>query len=203
MFKGQQEILTPIILMGITVAVISSVYFWGVPLIEKNKDSLYLRKSEIFMNELSDEIKYVANNGGREEINFNVPGNLRFFPDENYIEMNITTDGTIYSSKGEIYFVMTSGNIVSGSPIGVWGKDEPFILKAYTKNIGDKYMTSYNLQFIPICSGSRCYMIDLEGNRFVVGGNHKIIIENIGTEGPSVDNNGHEVTYSKIKISFL
>ncbi len=200
--KGQQEVLTPVLLTGIMIAIVASVYFWGMPLINKNKDTLYLKKSEIFMNDLADEIKYVASNGGREEITFDIPGTFRFFPDDNYIEMNITTDGTIYSSNGELWFVMPSSNVMNGE-YGVWGKDEPYELSAYTRPLENKYMTSYHLRTIPLCSGSRCYEIDLVGNKFTVGGgNHKIIIESNGITEPQVIN-GNEFTYSRIKISFL
>ncbi len=194
--KGQQEVLTPILLTGIMIAVISSVYFWGMPLIEKNKDAIYLRRSETFMNNLADKIKYVAANGGREEIIFNLPGSVRFLPDENYIELTLKTDGTIYSTGGDIYFTLTS------TTPGILGKDEPFILKAHTSRLNKNYLTSYSLQSIPLCSGTRCYEIDFEGKPFEIGsGNHKIVIENVGMTGPVVSQ-GYEYTYSNIKISF-
>ena len=35
--KGQQAI-SVILLTGILIVTVSSIYFWGIPLIEKNKD---------------------------------------------------------------------------------------------------------------------------------------------------------------------
>lgn len=192
--KGQSEALTPILLTGIMIAVVSAAYLWGMPLIQKNKDTVYLKRSETFMNELSNKIKFVANNGGKSTIYFNIPGTFRFFPDQDYIEINLTTDGTIYSVGGTVYFVGNSDNS------NIWGVDEPYTLHERTNMIGKKYMTSYVFQTIPLCEGSRCYKIDLVGNTLSVGPNHQITIENVNTK--TEVNNGVTITLSEIKLSF-
>jgi len=192
--KGQNEALTPVIITGIMIAVVASAYLWGMPLIQKNKDSIYLKQSESFMYELGDKIKFVANNGGKETITFNIPGTLRFFPDQNYIGINITTDGTIYSI-GSALFV---GPL--DPTAGTWGVDEPFIIKETTTRVGKKYATAYAFQTIPLCNENRCYEINLDGKEFATGNGHEIYIVNEGTSTQVID--GKTYTYTKIKISF-
>ena len=67
--KGQQAI-SVILLTGILVVTVSTIYFWGIPLIEKNKDIALQENAENFMRNLAERVKYVANNPGREQIRF-------------------------------------------------------------------------------------------------------------------------------------
>ncbi len=203
--KGQNQALTPILITGIMIAVVSTAYLWGMPLIQKNKDTVYLKRSEAFMNDLSNRIKFVANNGGKSVVYFNIPGTFRFFPDQNYVEINLTTDGTIYSVGGTIYFV--GSKTIPTNGYGVWGSDDPYVLHESTRMVGKKYMTSYVLQTFPLCEGARCYEIDLTGKSFSVGPNHQITIENVGTDTEVANNipgipDGSTITISEIKLSF-
>src|SRR3989344_9317294 len=97
--KGQQAI-SVILLTGILIVTVSSIYFWGVPLIQKNKDVALLENSETFMLNLAESIKYVANNPGREQVRFNVDGVMKF--ESGSIELQVETGGTIYEAGGFI-----------------------------------------------------------------------------------------------------
>src|SRR3989338_6960866 len=85
--KGQQEALSAILISGILIGVVGSVYFWGVPLIQKNKDISILESSEAFVRGLDVKIKSVANNGGRDQMSIPVPGIVTF--DGKMITMSI------------------------------------------------------------------------------------------------------------------
>ena len=98
--KGQQEALSAVLISGILIGVVGSVYFWGIPLIQKNKDVSLLENSEAFMQTLDSKIKAVANNGGRDQIVISVPGLVRF--DGEIVEFSIETEGTIYATDEEI-----------------------------------------------------------------------------------------------------
>ena len=64
--KGQQQVLTILLITLVLVAIVGSVYFWGLPLIQKNRDITVLKKAEDFMMNLNNKIKYVANTQSRK-----------------------------------------------------------------------------------------------------------------------------------------
>jgi len=176
--KAQQEILTPVLMMGILIAVIGSIYLWGIPLIQKNKDITTLEKTEDFMKNLNNKIKNVANTGGRDQIMIDVSGTLTFDPTANSISVETKTKGTIYSVGGRVPFVRNM------SETGIWGKDEPEVLYAESRKIGENYLTVYNLTYRQLNALGASYKIILDGVTQSSGQNHNIIIEN---RGSSVD----------------
>lgn len=138
--KAQQQVLTPLLIILIMIAIVSSVYFWGVPLIEKNRDITILRKAEDFMKNLNEKIKYVANTRSRESIEIEV-GTLTFDPSAHSIKLEVDTKGTIYSVGGDVYFVRNVNET------GVWGRDEPELLWVRSIKVGNGFHTIYNLRY--------------------------------------------------------
>jgi hypothetical protein len=181
--KGQQEALTAILITGVLIGVVGTVYFWGVPLIEKNKDVSILENSEFFMKNLNERIKYIANNGGKDQIKVTVPGIIRFSSDKT-IELAADTKGTIYNVNAEIPL---GKNTECYPTDGIWGLDDMEIICVKSVKIGEtSYNTTYYLSYRNLTSGSKKYVIDLTGNPGFAGEEHFIGVENKGT---SVDAN--------------
>ena len=98
--KGQQDILSTIIISGILIGVVGSVYLWGVRMIQKNQDISTLRTAEDVMRESNDKIKFVANNGGKDRVRIAVPGILS--TDNGQLTLAVDTQGTIYAAEADV-----------------------------------------------------------------------------------------------------
>lgn len=178
--KGQQEAVSVVLITGILIGVVGSVYFWGLPLIQKNKDITVLKDSERFMGSLDDKIKSVANNGGRDQILIDVPGILVFDPQSNppELRLRIDTQGTIYDTGGWIPL----GRNDCSKTTGDWGTDEPSTLCVKSEGEKDKYFTTYRLEYLILKgTGAENYVILLSGSQASGGEGHKVVMENTGS----------------------
>lgn len=179
--KGQQQIVSAVLLTGVLVTIVGSVYMWGIPLIEKNKAVDILHNSEDFMERLNDKIKFIANNGGQDRMTFNLPGTIVFDPNnkEKSIHVVVRTEGSIYSTGGKIPL---SRNI--STKTGKWEEDEPegmFVVSNKTSE--DNYLNTYGLFYRPLeKKNGEKYLINLTGATASAGKEHDIVIENRGTE---------------------
>ncbi len=176
MAKGFQA-LSAILITGIMLGVVGSVYFWGLPLIEKNRDISTLENSERFMKELNSKIVYIANHGGRDRFQISVPGTVKFDSAANAITLEIETKGSIYI-PGLIPLGRNSCTIVNG----VWGSDESSVLCVDTRQIDDKMQHSYILRFITLdTAGVQSYKIELTGETDTGSEQGTIVIEGKGS----------------------
>lgn len=180
--KGQQEILTPLLFTGILIAVVGSVYFWGVPLIQKNQDITVLHKAEDFMKTLNEKIIKVANTEGSEKITISA-GTLYFDPTDTglgtgtgKLTLKLTTKGTIYSTGQWIPFVRNTDCQPDNCLMGI---HEPQLFFAESTDIDGAYATVYTLSYRKLKNpqNSNTYQINLTGMRGGGGENHDVIIE--------------------------
>jgi hypothetical protein len=72
MNKGQVSILGVVILTGIVMGLVSATYVWAGPLITKNLDKTNVNNVLTFMNNLNEDILYVASTGSSRVINTNL-----------------------------------------------------------------------------------------------------------------------------------
>ncbi|MFA5743763.1 MAG: hypothetical protein WC936_02965 [Candidatus Nanoarchaeia archaeon] len=72
MNKGQVSILGVVILMGIVMGLVSATYVWAGPLITKNLDKANVNNVISFMNDLNDDILYVASTGSSRIVESNL-----------------------------------------------------------------------------------------------------------------------------------
>ena len=207
--KGQQEALSAVLISGIMIGVVGSVYFWGVPLIQKNKDNSLLETSESFMSDLDAKIKFVANNGGRDSVVINVPAIVRF--DGQSVELSIDTEGTIYAANAEIPLGRSSTSSLKqdttvSPPVyyGVWGIDDPVLFNVKSTEVSEgRYNTRYRLQYIELRNDktTKDYKIALTGSGSSGGEGKTIIIESSGDNSNIV--NGRTLISSLVKISIV
>ncbi len=208
--KGQQEALSVVLISGILIGVVGSVYFWGIPLIQKNKDVSLLESSEAFMRQLDIKIKSIANNGGRDQINIPVPGIVNF--DGKIITLSISTDGTIYAADAQIPLGRNTDSTLNidltdpTNPIkyGVWGVDEATLLNVISRKLSeDSYRNDYTIEYVELRNSRmlRDFMIALTGSPSSGGQDKTIIIENIGDS--NTVKNGRTLISSNVKISII
>lgn len=177
MKKGQQEVLTSILITAILVGIVSAVLFWGLPLIQKSRDASTLENAEEFIKKLSGKIKFVANNGGKDQLIITVPGTVRFA--EGNIQLSVSTQGTVYSTDAEIPL----GRNECSRLEGMWAIHDPEVLCLTSKQIDtSKYLTTYRLGHILLrTEGIASYKLVMVGQEAVSGEGHTIIFENSGT----------------------
>ncbi len=180
LMKGQQEAIAVILISGILIGVVGSVYFWGVPLIQKNKDIAILENSEKFVRNLNDKIKFVANNGGRDQLRLDLPGVVKFDPQQDYIQFIVDTKGTIYAVDAPIPLGKNAGCLLTG---GVFGINDPETICVESSKISqDAYKTSYTLRYVNLKNTdlNRYFLINLTGAMNVGGESSTIVFENKG-----------------------
>ena len=207
--KGQQEALSAVLISGILIGVVGSVYFWGIPLVQKNKDISLLETSESFMRQLDDKIKSVANTGGRDQLVVNVPGVLKF--DGSMLDLSIETEGTIYATDAQIPLGrgVTSNlktDISANPPVqyGVWGTDDTVLFNVISNKISqNKYKNDYKLEYVQLRNQAtlRDFQIVLTGQPTAGGLQRTIVIESAGDAQTLV--NGRTLISSNVKISIV
>lgn len=175
--KGVAEALSAVIMTGVLIGVVGSIYFWGLPLIQKNKDISTLYSAERFMNELSAKITDVANSPGRQKLTINVPGILNF--DGTQFQLTVRTDGTIYSTEG----VIPLGRNECSPDKGVWGIQDYATVCSSSKKADDKFDTVYTLKFIQLDTnpGIDSFKIAFSGRPNIGGEKRVVTLENTGT----------------------
>ena len=197
--KGQQQVLTSLLLIIIMIAVVGSVYFWGMPLIQKNRDVTVLRKAEDFMFNLNNKIKYVANTQTKDSIKIDV-GTVSFDPSTETITLEVNTKGTVYAVGAPVYFVRNA------SDVGVWGRDEPELIYVEAIDTGGGYHHVYTLKYRELVmkglgKSEIKYKIslvsDISGKQYGSSG-HIIFIEYKGTE--TIQQGTTSVTLTKVGL---
>ncbi len=194
--KGVAEALSAIIMTGVLVGVVGSVYFWGLPLVQKNKDLSTLQESERFMNDLAKSIVDVVNSPGRQSMRINVPGTLKF--DGRKFELTVSTDGTIYSTEGPVPLRRND----CASDTGTWGVQEYATLCATSENDGKNYKTVYSLKFIQLdTEGIDSHKVEFSGRADERGEGHTLIIENKGASVETVTTPDGQKKIQKVTIN--
>ncbi|KHO47582.1 MAG: hypothetical protein QT00_C0002G0236 [archaeon GW2011_AR5] len=211
--KGQQEALSAVLISGILIGVVGSVYFWGVPLIQKNKDISLLETSEAFMRQLDEKIRSVANNGGRDQIIIPVPGIVSFenvgteLDPQMEIKLTIETEGTIYATDAEIPLgrnTLSTLEQSGGEFYGTWGIDDPVLFNVKSVKLRENnYRNEYTLTYIQLKNDNslRDFKIGLTGSGAAGGQDKTIIMENRGDVTTPVL--GRTLVTSNVEISII
>lgn len=178
--KGQQEAIAVILISGILIGVVGSVYFWGVPLIQKNKDIAILENSEKVIRNINDKIKFIANNAGRDQVKMDIPGVVSFDPESGELKIIVDTKGTIYAVNAPIPMGKNSGCL---NTTGTFGINDPETLCVESMKIADDaYKTTYTLHYISLKNTelNKFFLINLTGDSGIGGESSTIIFENKG-----------------------
>ncbi|MBI4018074.1 MAG: hypothetical protein HY368_00520 [Candidatus Aenigmarchaeota archaeon] len=202
LLKGQQQAISAILLSGILIGIVGSIYMWGIPLIQKNKDISLLQSSEQFMLALDNKVKSVTNTGGRDQLRITVPGlvSTSSTPGGVVVQLDVDTQGTIYATGAEIPLKNATCSAAEGS----WGSDESGILCVKSVKLDEnKYRTTYTLRYVPLRTQTiRTYSIILGADEAESAGmDHAIVIENKGTS--EADEAGRIVTKTSVKVDLI
>lgn len=154
--KGQVEVVSAVLLTGIMISLVAVAYFWGLPVIQKQKDRSRLATIQDFMKNLNDAVKEVANEGGRRKISTHIPGELQFVSGEqDNITLSFQSGGSMIATKETIYLV---GDDRMEVPVS----GEPGIITARSDPTDGKYRIQMKLYYRNLSSGDKTYRIDLQ-----------------------------------------
>lgn len=189
---GQSQIVGVVLLTLVMIVMIGITYMWGMPLVEKQKDTVKVSNMEKFIKELDDKIKDVAKNGGTQKIEISsIPGEMKMMDQgiSDRIELVTTTTGTDIAVGTEIYI---RGDNRGEVPIG----NDPGVIKILLSDLGsDSYKTEMTLYYRNLTGSSSVYIMDIRGmgKDTISGEGHSIII----SEGDktSVEYEGDKAIY--------
>ena len=94
MIKGQVSILGVVILTGIVIGLVSVTYVWAGPLITKNIDKANVNSIINFMNNLNEDILYVASTGSSRVISASL-GQATFVIDSESNQVIVEMSSTV------------------------------------------------------------------------------------------------------------
>ncbi|MBU5690117.1 MAG: hypothetical protein QXM68_02665 [Candidatus Aenigmatarchaeota archaeon] len=95
--KGQTQVISVLLVVGITLALVATITPWSISMIQKRKDAKAVDDVFNFFFLLDSKIREVAVSGGEQTLNLNVPGKLIIYP-----------DGLVGENSNSINFMFTS-----------------------------------------------------------------------------------------------
>lgn len=195
--KGQAQLISVVILTSITISLVAITYFWGMPIMEKEKSSVRLSSAEKFMKELNRKLEDVIKNGGTQVLEANVPGTLTMIDNgiDDKLELNFSIKGCEIALQKDIFLIGDE------KPEAVLG-EEPSVLKVYAQGSKNFCTVTMSLYYRNVTSSKNIYVVDLVGlgSKSITGKNHKILISMGESSGIVGRRNGRDVYETKVNV---
>lgn len=159
--RGAVSAISLILITGIVLALIGVAYTWGVPMIEKGTILNQYRAAESFIKDLDRGIVEIANSGsGSRSLDIPV-GALRVVPfgEENSLVLDFQVNQPMVFNSSFVPIDTPS----LGEP-GVFGTDSPRTIILSSDQSGSVHALNLNLHYRVLESGSRGYVIALQGD---------------------------------------
>lgn len=148
-YKGQVEPLTAVMITGLIVASVGTVYVWGTPLLEKRGAETEIVGVENNLIELQNKIHDVeaSGQGATERITLNMPDDAEITADSttDTIRVETSTEESIYAEDST--FSLTGSNVTREGEYngqlnyGLEGVDDPSMLQVQTISSSDSSAT--------------------------------------------------------------
>lgn len=148
--KGQTQIISIILILGISVGLMATAYTWGLPLIQKRQDTAKFEAVFNFFdpsnpNSLERKIVSVANRRGEETLSLDFKGVWSINENENSISFSFLSRISGFAEDKGIPLV--PGGSCPSSGTGKLGIDEPFDVCGYSKPYEDRYNITFKVWF--------------------------------------------------------
>jgi hypothetical protein len=216
---AQAQVVSVVLIMGISILVISSAYFWGIPLIEKSQTSSDINKAQKLMLVIDDAMSDVAPHGEKRSILLNLDGELKVSEELNSITYSVDTKGANIATIN--WVPLNDENMVGiewiggseGGSLGIIGSNKDGVLIAKATKSGKGYKNEFRLAYrelenLASCKGNVCdgrlIKITEKGNNIASVGQHTLYIESgetINEEGSSKTGGDLFVTPIYVTIS--
>lgn len=183
--KAQSEVVSTILLIGISIAAVSVAYLWGLPLIQKGQSSNKIASAENTMRIIDAAISDVVQNGGQKSIEVNLDGSLEVSSQENSVIYRITTKKAgvattewIPMNEDDTFSILYTPQ---NQTIAVYGADKSGVIVAKATAFGgNEYATEYRLTYRELDDTStkegQIVMLAARGNNKVLSGRHTLLI---------------------------
>jgi len=188
--KGQVDIVSIIIITGVIIALIGTVYSWSVPLVNKGQADTIFRTATSFVRSLDSEVTRVANSGGEVSLDINPPGGLvRVIPAgspdplENTIIFELPVSQPLAFDTADTYISEVTFAETSGGT-GTFGSSSPGIIKFRVVPLGSQWKAVYEIHYRTLedKNTNKEYKITLnQGGEGVASGRSRINLRLEGT----------------------
>jgi hypothetical protein len=201
--KGQNQVLSIVLVAGIIIAMMGLAYAWGMPLIQKRTTITEFSSAEGFILNLNSKITGIANSGSGE-VTLEIPnGNLRAIgygdadPKNNTIIMEFVTEQSMVINASTVLLKTTSFQ-----EVGVYGESEPRIISLTGERFGTGNKMRISLHYRELDTNNRGYKIALDP--VTSSGNKKVkvsFIRNEVVEGGA--KNGGDLILTHVNIELM
>lgn len=167
--KGQQDIISAVIIIVIAISLVATAYTWGIPLIQKRQDSALVDRTFSYfdqnnLNSITSEIVSVAQNGGDQTFTSNVNGAWILYPcsdtDSNgdpladcvsssnpeNNSLSFAIFSTVSNYAYDVGWIAMSSSDTCPPSIGTTGHN-PYVVCVRADTYGSGYNITYKVQF--------------------------------------------------------
>lgn len=211
--KAQVDILTSIIVVIMSIALVSTAYLWGLPLIQKRQgktviERVYEQFNQENVNSLSSKIEYIANMGGEESFTVGADGLWVLSNSDDWIQFTFSSKMSNIGYDMEDGWISLTSEAFCPPTVGKVGTDRSSVVCAKADTYGDTFNITYRVWFREVwddidnpTKGYKINLIPKENDKST----WKTI--RISRDGvPSVESSqtkpNLDVTVTKIKILF-
>ena len=207
--KAQTQVITIVLISGIVISLVGTVYMWGVPLISKRTAITEFLGAEDFAVRLDQKITEIAASesgeatldmpeGGLRAISyFDAGGGVNTDPDNNSVIFQFVTDQPLLSASSNV--------VLKTSILGenaTYGEAEPRVIIMNSQPLSPGSMIYLKVHYRELDTIGRPY----RGYKIAIipgalSGNNQVKVSFAGTEVmPAQAKNGGDLILTKIRI---
>jgi len=207
MKKGVSEVISVVMIVTISLALISTILLYAYPMIRKNQDRVSLEKVMAFFapeasGSFIKKLEYISNFGGAEGINLDVDGiwEIRSYKDNSPFNNSISF--SFFSRTTNV----RSNQLISLTPgetcpptNGIIGKDSPFVVCVSGSPVFDGFNITYIVFARNLTSDTQVLTTQIYSTQNIVRSNLKKI--RVSREGfYTTQEGGKIIQIVKLKI---
>lgn len=148
MTKGQQQLVSVVIIIVIALGTIALVLPWTLSMVQKKKDMKTLDDVYNFFQELDETIKYVEKHGGEESLILKTPGRFTVYPES---LSDVNNNSIIFEFKSKVSNVAEGYWVPLNTPntnlTATLGIDPPSVISARAEIAGNEINVWYKLWY--------------------------------------------------------
>jgi hypothetical protein len=170
--KGQSEAVSVILFTVIILSLVTSVYFWGRPIIEKRTTIAEFQASLDFILDLDEKITNIVNSGSGSSNLDIINGAITVIP---YDAVHPDNNTIIYERTITQPIAYNASTLLikteSSEEVGIYGESEPRIISIHIESSGDVFTLEFKIKYRELDSQSKGYKIGLKQLGSVLGTN--------------------------------
>jgi hypothetical protein len=188
--KGQTQAVTAVMLTGVIVGAVGTVYVWGTPILEKRQSQSQVTAVEEGAFDLYEEIQSVSESGSgvTSTVRLDVNGQITLDEKNDYIELTTQADQSPYPGWT---WTLIEGTSIQNTTIGagdyaIRGSNNPGVIAVQSSGGEGSSEITYRVEFRNLYSSDAetpLSKIDLvaDGERRAAG-QTEVVLSNQGTE---------------------